>query len=151
MIGFSLNGEPVHYDGDPQLPLLWYLRDVIHLTGTKYGCGIAQCGSCTVHLDEQAVRACITPMSALPGKAVTTIEGLSEHGDHPVQRAWADQQVAQCGFCQPGQIMQAAALLRAHPAPSDQAIDNAMRGNICRCGTYPRIRMAIKQAAGDAT
>ena len=132
------------------MPLLWAIRDVIGLTGTKYGCGMAQCGACTVHLDGQAVRSCSTPLSAAAGKAVTTIEGLSADGSHPLQKAWVAEQVPQCGYCQSGQIMQAAALLATTPQPTDAEIDSAMAGNICRCGTYSRIRAAIHLAAKEA-
>jgi isoquinoline 1-oxidoreductase subunit alpha len=145
-----VNGTERSYDGDPDMPLLWYLRDELGLTGTKFGCGIAQCGACTVHLDGSAARACQTPMSAAAGTKITTIEGLSPDGDHPVQVAWRDLNVAQCGYCQTGQIMQAASLLKDTPNPSDEDIDAIMSGNICRCGTYPRIRAAIKQAAKGA-
>ncbi|GAB4539144.1 MAG: (2Fe-2S)-binding protein [Parvularculaceae bacterium] len=150
MVDFTINGAAASYDGDPAMPLLWYLRDLRGLTGTKYGCGVAQCGACTVHLNGVAVRACVTPMAALEGARVVTIEGLSEGGDHPLQAAWAQQEVPQCGYCQAGQIMQAAALLADTPDPTDAEIDAAMEGNICRCGTYPRIRAAIKQAARSA-
>jgi isoquinoline 1-oxidoreductase alpha subunit len=144
---FAVNGTERFYDGDPDMPLLWYLRDELGLTGTKFGCGIALCGACTVHLDGSAARSCQTPMSAVEGMNVTTIEALSLDGNHPVQVAWRDLNVAQCGYCQTGQIMQAASLLKDTPNPSDEDIDNIMSGNICRCGTYPRIRAAIKQAA----
>jgi isoquinoline 1-oxidoreductase alpha subunit len=150
MAKLVVNGIERAYDGDPDMPLLWYLRDELGLTGTKFGCGIAQCGACTVHLDGTAVRACRTPVSAALDATVTTIEGLSADGNHPVQAAWRDLNVAQCGYCQPGQIMQAASLLKDTPNPSDEDIDAAMSGNICRCGTYPRIRAAIKQAAKGA-
>ena len=147
MINFSLNGEPASVDAPEDMPLLWVLRDLLHLTGTKYGCGIAQCGSCTVHLDGKAVRSCAVPISVVAGKAVTTIEGLAPDGDlHPVQVAWIEEQVPQCGYCQPGMIMSAAALLAENPHPSDADIDRSMT-NICRCGTYPRIRRAIHRAA----
>ena len=149
-ITFTLNGRPQTVDVPPEMPLLWAIRDVIGLTGTKYGCGMAQCGACTVHLDGQAVRSCSTPVSAVAGKAVTTIEGLSADGSHALQRAWIAEQVPQCGYCQSGQIMQAAALLAATPAPTDAEIDSAMAGNICRCGTYSRIRAAIHLAAKEA-
>ncbi len=129
------------------MPVLWVLRDELELTGTKFGCGIAQCGACTVHLDGQAIRSCITPVRAVEGKAITTIEGLSPDGSHPVQRAWIEHDVPQCGYCQSGQIMSAAALLAANARPSDAEIDAAMSGNICRCGTYPRIRLALVRAA----
>ena len=132
---------------DPTMPLLWAIRDIAGLKGTKFGCGISQCGACTVHVDGSAVRSCITEVGTLEGKEVTTIEGLSEDGDHPLQVAWCDQNVPQCGYCQAGQIMQAADLLSRKPSPTDADIDDAMRGNICRCGTYKRIRAAIHQAA----
>jgi len=150
MATLVVNGIERSYDGDPDMPLLWYLRDELGLTGTKFGCGIAQCGACTVHLGGTAVRACQTPVSAALGSTVTTIEGLSADGNHPVQVAWRNLNVSQCGYCQPGQIMQAAALLTDTPNPSDEDIDSVMSGNICRCGTYPRIRAAIKQAAKGA-
>ena len=130
------------------MPLLWYLRDEIGLTGTKFGCGMGLCGACTVHVNGEPVRSCVTPLKSLAGKKVTTIEGLSAGGSHPLQAAWEKLHVAQCGYCQPGQIMQAAALLQKTPKPTDSQIDNAMDGNVCRCGTYPRIRLAIKYAAG---
>jgi isoquinoline 1-oxidoreductase alpha subunit len=149
-ISFTLNGQPKSVDVPPEMPLLWVVRDVIGLTGTKYGCGMAQCGACTVHLEGDAVRSCSTPMSAVAGKAVTTIEGLSADGSHPLQKAWVEEQVPQCGYCQSGQIMNAAALLAATPAPTDEQIDAAMAGNICRCGTYQRIRSAIHRAAKEA-
>ena len=147
MTTLTVNGTERRYDGDPDMPLLWYLRDEMGLTGTKFGCGVAACGACTVHLDGTAVRACQAPISAAEGLVVTTIEGLSPDGNHPVQVAWRDLNVSQCGYCQTGQIMQAAALLKETPNPTDEAIDTAMSGNLCRCGTYPRIRAAIKQAA----
>ncbi|MDH5233852.1 MAG: (2Fe-2S)-binding protein [Gemmatimonadota bacterium] len=143
----TINGTPRTYDGDPNQPLLWFLRDDLQLTGTKFGCGIAACGACTVHVDGSAMMACVTPMAALEGKSVTTIEGLSAAGDHPVQKAWAGANVPQCGYCQSGQMMAAAALLRQKPTPTDADIDGAMAMNICRCGTYARIREAIKAAA----
>jgi isoquinoline 1-oxidoreductase alpha subunit len=130
------------------MPLLWYLRDVLQLTGTKFGCAMGLCGACTIHVDGVAQRSCLQPIKAAAGKSITTIEGLSEHGDHPLQVAWKEANVPQCGYCQAGQIMQAASLLRTHPKPSDEQIDSAMEGNICRCGTYTRIRTAIKRAAG---
>jgi isoquinoline 1-oxidoreductase alpha subunit len=148
MITLTVNGHEQHFDGAPDLPLLWYLRDTLGLTGTKFGCGMALCGACTVHLDGTATRSCITPISAAAGKQVTTIEGLAPAVDHPLQKAWQELNVAQCGYCQAGQIMQAAWLLKTKPKPSDEDIDNAMAGNICRCGTYTRIRAAIKLAAG---
>ena len=150
MISMTINGRPQQFTGDAAMPLLWYLRDELGLTGTKFACGVSTCGACTVHLDGQAVRACVTPISAAQGRKVVTIEGLSKDGSHPVQRAWEAHQVPQCGYCQPGQIMQAAALLAATPQPSDAEIDTAMAGNICRCGTYMRIRSAIRAAAGEA-
>ena len=146
---FTVNGQPVSVDAATDTPLLWVLRDELHLTGTKYGCGIAQCGACTVHIEGNAMRSCITPLAAVAGKKITTIEGLG--GAHPVQAAWQALDVPQCGYCQSGQIMSASALLARTPRPSDSDIDAAMRGNICRCGTYQRIRAAIKQAAGMAT
>ena len=144
----NINGDVRHVDVDPATPVLWVLRDHLDLPGTKYGCGIAQCGTCTIHLDGQAVRACVLPVSAVGEREITTIEGLSKDGDHPVQQAWLEHDVAQCGYCQPGQIMSAAALLNANPKPSDADIDAAMNGNLCRCGTYTRIKSAIKTAAG---
>jgi isoquinoline 1-oxidoreductase alpha subunit len=147
MISLTVNGKAQQVDVAPDVPLLWVVRENLNLTGTKYGCGIAQCGACTVHVDGTAVRACVTPVSAVAGKKVTTIEGLSPNGDHPVQKAWMDVDVPQCGFCQPGQIMSAVALLNAKPKPTDKDIDSAMAGNICRCGTYQRIRAAIHRAA----
>lgn len=150
MVKLRVNGEERSYDGDPEMPLLWYLRDELALTGTKFGCGIAACGVCTVHLDGQAVRACITSMADAADHSVTTIEGLSPDGNHPVQKAWRSINVPQCGYCQAGQIMQAAALLKETPQPTDEEIDTGMQGNICRCGTYQRIRAAIKAAARGA-
>lgn len=146
---FSLNGKPQQVDVEPEMPLLWVIRDIIGLTGTKYGCGAGLCGACTVHLDGRAIRSCIMPVSAVQGKSVTTIEGLSESGDHPVQVAWINNNVAQCGYCQPGQIMSASALLKENNSPTDSDIDAAMSGNLCRCGTYGRIRKAIKEASGQ--
>ena len=148
MVRLKVNGIEQSFDGDPAMPLLWYVRDVLGLTGTKFGCGIAQCGACTVHLDGQPVRSCMTALSDADGKSVTTIEGLDPEGEHPLQEAWLDLGVPQCGYCQTGQIMSAAALLKEKPKPTDEDIDNAMSGNLCRCGTYTRIRAAIKQAAG---
>ncbi len=145
-----VNGTAHDVDADPKMPLLWAIRDLLNMTGTKFGCGAGLCGACTVHLDGRAVRSCITPLSAAEGKAVTTIEGLSEDGSHPVQQAWAEHRVPQCGYCQPGQIMQAAALLAENPNPDSAAIDKAMEGNICRCGTYPRIKAAIMDLAEPA-
>ena len=144
----TLNGRSVSIDAAPDTPLLWALRDTLGLTGTKYGCGIGACGACTVHLDDAPVRSCQLPLSAVAGKKVTTIEGLSDDGSHPVQQAWIRAQVPQCGYCQSGQIMSAVALLAEKPKPTDEEIDTAMSGNICRCGTYNRIRSAIKDAAG---
>jgi isoquinoline 1-oxidoreductase alpha subunit len=148
MINITINGKKRQFDGDPDMPLLWYLRDDLELTGTKYGCGMGLCGACTVHLNGEAVRSCLTPMKSASGKTVTTIEGLATQGDHPLQKAWKTCNVPQCGYCQSGQIMQAAQLLKQKPKPTDQDIDSAMQGNICRCGTYSRIRQAIKLAAG---
>lgn len=144
----KLNGVDRTLDVDPDMPLLWALRDVLGLTGTKYGCGEALCGTCTVHLDGHAVRSCVTPVRRADGRAVTTIEGLSADGSHPLQKAWVELRVPQCGYCQAGQIMTAAALLAVKPKPTDAEIDQSMAGNICRCGTYTRIRAAIKKAAG---
>jgi isoquinoline 1-oxidoreductase subunit alpha len=149
MVNFTVNGKGRSYDGDPDMPLLWYLRDDLRLTGTRFGCGAGLCGACTVHVDGQAIRACQTRMQTLQNKTVLTIEGLSADGSHPVQRAWAALNVPQCGYCQSGQIMQAAALLAHGSTPTDQDIDRAMSGNICRCGTYQRIRAAIKKAAKE--
>ncbi|CAI8694550.1 (2Fe-2S)-binding protein [Burkholderia cepacia] len=146
MITLTVNGSEQHFDGNPDMPLLWYLRDVLGETGTKFGCGMALCGACTVHLDGVAIRSCITPVAAASGKRVTTIEGLSTDLTHPLQQAWQELNVAQCGYCQSGQIMQAASLLKTNPHPSDADIDDAMSGNICRCGTYTRIRAAIRLA-----
>ena len=149
----TINGKPVTVDDDESMPLLWYLRDTLALKGTKFGCGIGLCGTCTVHVDGQAVRSCLTPVGTALGKSVTTIEGLSEDGSHPLQVAWQKHNVPQCGYCQPGQIMSAADLLNKNPSPSAEEIDSAMAGNICRCGTYVRIRKAIADAAdqmGDA-
>ncbi len=142
-----VNSREREVDAPPDMPLLWVLRDVLGETGTKFGCGMAQCGACTVHLDGKAVRACVTPLSAVGNRAVTTIEGLSADGSHPVQRAWAEADVVQCGYCQPGQIMSAAALLAQNPRPTDADIDAALAGNICRCGAYQRIRAAVHRAA----
>jgi isoquinoline 1-oxidoreductase alpha subunit len=146
-----VNGVDHSIEADPEMPLLWALRDLLGLTGTKYGCGEALCGACTVHLDGMAVRACQTTVSAAAKQKITTIEGLSEHGDHPLQKAWCDLGVPQCGYCQPGQIMSAAALLSAKPRPTDAEIDKALGGNICRCGCYQRIREAVHVAAGQPT
>jgi len=147
MITLNLNGRNTTLDVDGDMPLLWVLRDIVGLTGTKYGCGMALCGACTVHLEGSPVRSCVTPVSTASGKRVTTIEGLSPDNSHPVQRAWIEVDVPQCGYCQSGQIMSAAALLAQTPQPSDADIDAAMAGNICRCGTYQRIRAAIHRAA----
>ncbi|MFN7326346.1 MAG: (2Fe-2S)-binding protein [Chitinophagales bacterium] len=147
MFKLNVNGKSREVDVDPSTPLLWVLRDHLQLVGTKYGCGIAQCGACTVHLDGYAARSCQTPVSSVGKQAVTTIEGLSEEGDHPVQQAWLEHDVPQCGYCQAGQIMSAVALLKAIPNPSDEQIESIMSGNICRCGTYTRIKAAIKSAA----
>ena len=146
----NVNGQSRDVDVDPDTPLLWVLRDSIGLTGTKYGCGVAQCGACTVHLDGTAVRSCATPVAAAAGKPVTTIEGLSENASHPLQQAWIAEQVPQCGYCQSGMIMTAATLLTATPKPSDADIDAMLGRHICRCGTYQRIRKAVHRAAGDA-
>jgi isoquinoline 1-oxidoreductase alpha subunit len=148
MIQLTVNGQKRQFDGDPDMPLLWFLRDELQLTGSKYGCGMGLCGACTVHVNGAAVRSCSTAMKSMAGKQVLTIEGLSAHGDHPLQKAWKQINVPQCGYCQPGQIMQAAALLKEKPKPTDADIDNGMQGNICRCGTYQRIRLAVKMAAG---
>lgn len=150
MITLAVNGQTRHLDVDPTTPLLWVLRDTLGLTGTKYSCGIAVCGACTVHVEGAPVRACVTPLSAVANKSITTIEGLSKDNSHPVQRAWIAIDVPQCGYCQSGQIMAAAALLAKIPKPTDADIDAAMSGVLCRCGTYLRIRRAIKQAAGLA-
>lgn len=147
MISLTVNGTSQRVDVSPDTPLLWVLRDNLGLTGTKYGCGMALCGACTVHVDGQAVRSCVMPISAAAGKSVLTIEGLSRDGSHPLQQAWIAEEVPQCGYCQSGQIMAAAVLLRENPRPSDADIDDAMSGNICRCGTYQRIRRAIHRAA----
>jgi isoquinoline 1-oxidoreductase alpha subunit len=149
-IRLRVNGTEHTLDIDPEMPLLWAVRDVLGLTGTKYGCGQALCGACSIHLDGEVVRACVTPVRRANGKAITTIEGLSADGSHPLQKAWIELAVPQCGFCQAGQIMTAAALLSKRPKPSDQEIDESMAGNLCRCGTYIRIRAAIKKAAGVA-
>ena len=149
MIQLKINGSQTSFDGDPQMPLLWYLRDLLGLYGTKYGCGIGACGACTVHRDGKAVRSCLIPMSAVAGAEITTIEGISSRGLHPVQKSWIRLNVPQCGYCQAGQIMQAISLLNSNRKPSDTDIDHAMAGNICRCGTYQRIRAAIKAAAEE--
>ncbi len=143
----NINGKIQQVDVDPATPILWVLRDHVNLQGTKYGCGVAACGACTIHLNGNAVRACQLPVSAVGSGAITTIEGLSKNGDHPVQKAWLEHDVAQCGYCQTGQIMTAAALLKKNPSPTDEQIEQAMNGNICRCGTYTRIKSAIKTAA----
>ena len=147
MISFQVNGKDVTVEVPPGTPLLWVLRDGLGLTGTKFGCGMAQCGACTVHVDGEARRSCVTPIGSLAGRRITTIEGLSPDGGHPLQRAWQEVNTPQCGYCQAGQIMSAAALLRKTPRPSDQEIDTALSGNLCRCGTYLRIREAVKKAA----
>ncbi len=146
----KVNGKRQQVDVSPDTPLLWVLRDHLDLTGTKYGCGIGQCGSCTVHVNGEAMRSCALPVAAVEGAQITTIEGLSKDGDHPVQLAWQEIDVPQCGYCQAGQIMSAAALIKNNPTPTDADIDTAMHGNICRCGTYPRIRQAIHSAAKKA-
>jgi isoquinoline 1-oxidoreductase alpha subunit len=146
-ISFVLNGKPQTVDVSPEMPLLWVLRDTLNMTGTKFGCGMALCGACTVHIEGEAARSCVTPIANAAGKRITTIEGLSSDGTHPVQQAWMEINVPQCGYCQPGQIMSAVALLAKKASPSDAEIDDAMSGNICRCGTYQRIRQAIHRAA----
>lgn len=147
IFNLTINGQKKEIDIDPNTPMLWVLRDHLDLVGTKYGCGIAQCGACTIHLDGVAMRSCQLPVSAVGQQAITTIEGLSEKGDHPVQKAWLEHDVPQCGYCQAGQIMNASAFLKTNPNPSDAEIDAAMNGNLCRCGTYTRIKAAIKTAA----
>ena len=147
MIQFKVNGVERTFDGDSEMPVLWYLRDVLGLMGTKFGCGVALCGACTVHQNNEAIRSCVVPVRTVAGSEITTIEGISGKGLHPVQKAWMDLNVPQCGYCQAGQIMQAIALLKSKPRPSDQDINELMAGNICRCGTYQRIRAAIKAAA----
>lgn len=146
-INLSINGKSAQVEVDPQMPLLWVIRDYIGLTGTKFSCGISVCGACTVLMDGAPVRSCVLPVSAVEGKSITTIEGLSQNNDHPVQKAWIEEQVPQCGYCQSGQILSAAALLKGNPDPSDQEIETAMKGVLCRCGTYPRVKKAIKLAA----
>lgn len=146
-INLNINGKTQAINVDPNTPLLWVLRDHLDLVGTKYGCGMAQCGACTVHVDGKATRSCMAPVSSLENKEITTIEGLSENGDHPLQKAWIEHDVAQCGYCQAGQIMTAAALLKSNRNPTDDEIENAMNGNICRCATYLRIKAAIRTAA----
>jgi isoquinoline 1-oxidoreductase subunit alpha len=150
MITLNVNGQSKQVDVEPDTPLLWALRDALDLTGTKYGCGVAQCGACTVHVDGQPVRSCVTPVAAMTGRTIVTIEGLHPRADHPLQKAWVETQVPQCGYCQSGQIMAAAALLARTPNPTDKDIDDAMAGNICRCGTYQRIRKAIHRATALA-
>ena len=151
MVKLLVNGQEHQVKADPAMPLLWVLRDLLGLTGTKYGCGISQCGACTVLVDGKPLRSCTTPVSAVSGKPITTIEGLSKDRSHPVQQAWIEEQVPQCGYCQSGQILAAVALLQRQPHPSDADIDEAMSGVLCRCGTYPRIRRAIRRAATSAT
>ena len=146
-INLSINGKSAQVEVDPQMPLLWVIRDYVGLTGTKFSCGISVCGACTVLMDGAPVRSCVLPVSAVEGKSITTIEGLSQNNDHPVQKAWIEEQVPQCGYCQSGQILSAAALLKGNPDPSDQEIETAMKGVLCRCGTYPRVKKAIKLAA----
>src|SRR5205814_2858193 len=147
MIQLKINGVEHSFAGEPEMPLLWYLRDELGLTGTKFGCGVGLCGACTVHQNGEAIRSCVTAMRGVAGKEITTIEGLSQNGLHPVQKAWMQINVPQCGYCQSGQIMQAVALLKNRSKPTDRDIEDAMSGNICRCGTYQRIRAAIKVAA----
>lgn len=151
MAKFTVNGKAIDSAAAPDTPLLWVLREDLGLTGTKFGCGIGQCGACTVHIDGDAAKSCQLPISAVEGRSITTIEGLSDDGTHPLQVAWIEEQVPQCGYCQSGQIMAAAALLTDTPKPTDTDIDNAMSGNICRCGTYQRIRKAVHRAAGGAS
>ena len=146
-VTFTLNGKATTVNVDPQMPLLWVLRDTLNMTGTKFGCGMALCGACTVHINGEASRSCITPVSSVEGKKITTIEGLSADGSHPVQKAWIEEDVPQCGYCQSGQIMSAVALLAKKAKPTDAEIDDAMNGNLCRCGTYQRIRKAIHRAS----
>jgi isoquinoline 1-oxidoreductase alpha subunit len=147
IFNLNVNGKKQQVDVDPATPMLWVLREHLNLVGTKYGCGVAACGACTIHLGDIAMRSCMLPVSQVGNQAITTIEGLSENGDHPLQKAWLEHDVPQCGYCQTGQIMNAAALLKSNPNPSDEEIESAMNGNICRCGTYLRIRAAIKTAA----
>jgi len=149
MVKLTVNGVEREFDGDPRIPLLWYVRDILGLTGSKFGCGMGLCGCCTVHLDGAATRSCVTPLSAVEGKSVVTIEALSADGSHPVQVAWRANNTPQCGYCQPGQMMQAASLLAENSNPSDADIDSGMQGNICRCGTYQRIRESIHAAAKE--
>lgn len=146
----KINKKGTSFNGDPQMPLMWYLRDELGLTGTKFGCGVGLCGACTVHVNGKAIRSCVTPMSEVAGQAVTTIEGLSPDGNHPVQKAWRAHNVPQCGYCQAGQIMQAASLLNENAKPSDEQISEMMAGNLCRCGCYQRIHAAVKSAAQGA-
>jgi isoquinoline 1-oxidoreductase alpha subunit len=148
-INLNINGKKQEVDVDPKTPVLWVLRDHLNLVGTKYGCGMAQCGACTIMLDGNAVRSCMLPVSTVENKTITTIEGLSENGDHPLQKAWLEHDVPQCGYCQSGQIMSAASLLKKNPNPSDEEIESALNGNICRCGTYLRIKAAVKTAANS--
>jgi len=148
-INFKLNGKAVEVDVDPKTPLLWVIRDTLGLTGTKYSCGMGICGSCTVHIDGETARSCVTPIESVQGKTIVTIEGLAQNGFHPVQKAWIEEEVPQCGYCQPGQIMAAVKLLEQNPNPSDADIDNAMSGVLCRCGTYQRIRKAIHTVAEE--
>ncbi len=150
MISFTLNGKPVQVDVPPTMPLLWVLRDTLGATGTKFGCGAGLCGACTVHVDGEATRSCLADIGSIEGKEVTTIEGVGKGKLHVLQEAWLELDVSQCGYCQPGQIMSAAALLAAKPSPTDAEIDEALSGNLCRCGTYPRIRAAVRRAAGVA-
>ena len=147
IFNLKINGEQKKVDVDPNTPLLWVIREDLNLVGTKYGCGVSQCGACTVHLNDAAVRSCVLPVSAVANQPITTIEGLSNEGDHPVQKAWIEEDVSQCGYCQTGQIMSATALLKTNPNPTDEDIDMAMSGNICRCATYVRIKKAIKKAS----
>jgi len=149
MVHFKVNGQSQSFDGDPEMPLLWYLRDILGLTGTKFGCGMALCGACTVLENGKAIRSCSQQMGTVGGLEITTIEGISARGPHAIQKAWAEVNVPQCGYCQPGQIMQAVALLATKPKPTDDDIDDGMAGNICRCGTYQRIRAAIHAAAKE--
>jgi isoquinoline 1-oxidoreductase subunit alpha len=152
MIQFKVNGTERSFHGDPEMPVLWYVRDILGLTGTKFGCGVALCGACTVHLNGEAIRSCVVPVRDVAGAEITTIEGITGKGLHPIQKAWIELNVPQCGYCQAGQIMQAIALLKRKPRPTDDDIDELMSGNICRCGTYQRIRAAIKAAgAGKVT
>lgn len=150
IFNLKVNGKEHQVDVDPSTPILWVLRDHLQLVGTKYGCGISQCGACTIHVSGVALRSCMLPVSQIGNQAVTTIEGLSENGDHPLQKAWLEHDVPQCGYCQAGQIMNAAALLKSNPNPTDEEIESAMDGNICRCGTYVRIKAAIKTASGNS-